>query len=189
MFLQALCAKRGPHELKLSEFYVINAFAVKLVCHFLCGKENLSCAKVCLCAWLVTENLVCIHRLAVVSKPLCSRPRWRRTRVLASIMCLRCSNSLLAYWQADFKKRLLCRIHEQISWSQKICLCGWGCSVAWNISFCLSIFLFFFLLKAVYEKPVLDLSPTQISSLASFILSELSSSVEDWCLIKGMPWM
>lgn len=143
MFLQALCAKHGPHELKLSEFYVINAFAVKLVCHFLCGKENLSCAKVCLCAWLVTENLVCIHRLAVVSKPLCSRPRWRRTRVFASIMCLRCSNSLLAYWQTDFKKHLLCRIHEQISWSQKICLCGWGFSVAWNISFCLSIFPLF----------------------------------------------
>lgn len=41
----------------------------------------------------------------------------------------------------------------------------------------------------MYEKPVLDLSPTQISSLATFILSELSSSVEDWCRRKGTPWL
>jgi len=37
----------------------------------------------------------------------------------------------------------------------------------------------------VYEKPLLDLGPCQISSLTSFVLSELSSSVEDWCLRKG----
>lgn len=47
--------------------------------------------------------------------------------------------------------------------------------------------VFSFLLKAVYEKSVLDLGPSQISSLTSFVLSELSSSVEDWCLRKGTP--
>ena len=50
-------------------------------------------------------------------------------------------------------------------------------------------FVFSILLKAVYEKPVLDLSPTQISSLTTYILCELSSSVEDWCRRKGTPWM
>ena len=48
-------------------------------------------------------------------------------------------------------------------------------------------FVFSILLKAVYEKPVLDLSSTQISSLTTYILSELSSSVEDWCRRKGTP--
>nr|XP_058960995.1 integrator complex subunit 1-like isoform X3 [Pocillopora verrucosa] len=39
--------------------------------------------------------------------------------------------------------------------------------------------------SAVFEKPVLDLSPAQVSSLTGFILSELSSCVEEWCERKG----
>lgn len=39
--------------------------------------------------------------------------------------------------------------------------------------------------SAVFEKPVLDLNSTQISSLTSLILCEVSSNVEDWCKRKG----
>lgn len=55
-------------------------------------------------------------------------------------------------------------------------------SLFWNIFFC---FCFFFLFKAVYEKPLLDLNTTQISALTSLILSELTSNVEAWCKRKS----
>ena len=55
--------------------------------------------------------------------------------------------------------------------------------LAWSTSYC--FFFSFSLLKAVFEEPVLDLNPAQISSLTSLILSELSSNVEEWCLKKG----
>ena len=51
----------------LPEFYVTYAFADKLACQFLCGKEKMSYVEVCLCTRPVSENLPHTQRLAVAS--------------------------------------------------------------------------------------------------------------------------